>query len=176
MQQSTAPPSIVEDRDKPLVVPAPPAQRVPEPVHSAGQDWLLACAPNPADVQRAWDAGQLAEFQAGLHWRVAESPLVPSVEAIGRIGGNRIGPVLADVHRSVAWWLLPPDLTGELDDVHRLTVRPAGWVLKCPPVLYSVAGRWWLERPDGSGQLTDPALLGAAFGPGGARLSTEASR
>lgn len=142
----------------------------------AGQDWLLTCAVHPADVLRTWDAEELAEFPTGPRWCVAEAPLLRSVEAIARIGGDRIGPVLADIHRDVAWWLLPPDLTDELDDIRRLTVRPPGWVLKCPPVLYSVNGRWWMERPDGSGRLTDPVLLGAAFSPGGARLSAEASR
>ncbi|MEU6230448.1 hypothetical protein [Streptomyces sp. NPDC047042] len=140
----------------------------------AGQDWLLSCALHPADVQGAWDTEELAEFPTGPHWRVAEAPLLRSVEAISRIGADRIGPVLADVHRDVAWWLLPPDLTDELDDIHRLTVRPDGWVLKCPPVLYSVTGRWWLERPDGSGRLTNPVLLGAALSPGGAPLPLEA--
>lgn len=149
-----------------------PAQRMSQ----AGQDWLLTCATHPTDVQRAWDAEELAEFPTGPHWRVAEAPLLRSVEAIARIRGDRIGPVLADIHRDVAWWLLPPDLTDDLDDIRPVTVRPAGWVLKCPPVLYSVNGRWWIERPDGSGQLTDPTLLGAAFGPGGARLPMEASR
>ncbi|MGY1498522.1 hypothetical protein ACW4TU_18315 [Streptomyces sp. QTS52] len=143
---------------------------------NAGQDWLLACAPNPADVQRAWDAGQLAGFPAGLRWRVAESRLLHSVEAVGWIGGNRIGPVLADVHRDTAWWLLPADLADGLDGIPRLTVRPPGWILECPPVLRSVDGRWWLERPDGSGQLTDPLLLGAAFRAGRARFPTEVTR
>jgi hypothetical protein len=145
-------------------------------ISQAGQDWLLSCALHSADVQGTWDAEELAEFPTGVHWRVVEAPLLRSLEAIARIGADRIGPVLADIHRDAAWWLLPPDLTDELDDIRRLTVRPAGWVLKCPPVLYSVNGRWWMERPDGSGQLTDPVLLGAAFSPGGARLSTEASQ
>lgn len=150
----------------------PPAQRMSQ----AGQDWLLTCSVHPADTQRTWDAEELAAFPTGPHWRVVEAPLLRSVEAIARIGGDRIGPVLADIHRDAAWWLLPPDLTDELDDVHRLTVQPTGWVLKCPPVHRSVAGRWWIERPDGSGRLTDPVLLGAAFSPGGARLSMEAPR
>src|SRR3546814_1408645 len=69
------------------------------------------------------DAEELAEFPTGPHWRVAEAPLLRSVEAVARIGGDRVGPVLADIHRDVAWWLLPPDLTDELDDMGRLTVR-----------------------------------------------------
>lgn len=142
----------------------------------AGQDWLLACALHRADVQRAWEAEELAEFTTGLRWRVAEAPILRSVKAIARLGGDRIGPVLADIHRDVAWWLLPPELDDELDGLPQLTVRPAGWVLKCPPVLHSVNGRWWIERPDGSGLLTDPALLAAAFGQDGKPLPTEASR
>ncbi len=142
----------------------------------AGQDWLLTCAKHPVDVRRAWDAEELAEIPTGPHWRIAEAPIPGSLEALARIGGDRIGPVLADMRRDVAWWLLPPALTGELDGIRPLTVRPSGWVLKCPPVLHSVNLRWWLERPDGSGRLNDPVLLGAAFSPGGARLPTEASR
>jgi hypothetical protein len=90
-----------------------------------------------------------------------------------RIGPERLGPVLADVDTDQAWWLLPADVGDELDDVRQVTVRPPGWVLECPPVLYHLSGRIWLERPDGSGRLTDPVLLGAAFGPGG-RLPAEA--
>lgn len=142
----------------------------------AGQDWLLTCAARPADVQRTWDAGELAEFPTGPHWCIVEMPTLRSVEAIARIGGDRIGPVLADIHRSVVWWFLPPDLTDELDDTRRLTVRPAGWALKCPPVLCSVNGRWWIERPDGSGRLTDPLLLGTALGLDVVQLPTEANR
>ncbi|UIX32994.1 hypothetical protein [Streptomyces sp. GQFP] len=142
----------------------------------AGQDWLLNCAAHPADVQRTWDVGELAEFPTGPHWHVAEVPIPRSLEALARIGGGRIGPALADVHRGVAWWLLPPDLTDELDGIRRLTVRPPGWVLTCPPVLHSVNGRWWIERPDGSGRLTDPVLLGAALSLDGAQLPTEANR
>lgn len=145
------------------------------PVPDKGQDWLLTCAPHPAEVRRTWDAEELAEFPAGPHWRVAETPLLRSMEAIGWIGG-RIGPLLADIHRGTLWWLLPPDLSDELDGIRQLTVRPPGWVLRCPPVLHSVDGRWWLERPDGSGHFTDPVLLGAAFSPGRARPSMEASK
>jgi len=91
-----------------------------------------------------------------------------------RIGGDRLGPVLADIHTDRAWWLLPFDLAGELDDVRQITVRPHGWTLRCPPVLYALDDRVWLEAPDGSGRLTDPILLGAALGPGGPRLPAEA--
>lgn len=142
----------------------------------AGDAWLADCSARPDLVRTAWDAKALAEFPTGLHWRVAETPLLSSMEAIGWIGGERLGPVLADVYRGTMWWLLPPDLSDELDGTRQLTVRPPGWILKCPPVLHSVAGRWWIERPDGSGLLTDPAVLAAAFGPGGAPLPTEASR
>lgn len=143
-------------------------------LRDAGQEWLLSCTPHRADTQRAWDDDTFAEIPTGPYWRVAEAPLTRSVQAIQRIGADRIGPVLADVYRDVAWWLLPPDLADDLDDIPRITVRPAGWVLKSPPVERSLEGRWWLEWPDGTGRLTDPVLLGAAFGPGG-RLS-EAAR
>lgn len=135
----------------------------------AGQDWLLSCAPDPAQIRRAWELEEFADFLTGPHWRVAETPLVDALATIARISGERLGPVLADVHRNVAWWLLPADVGDELDDVRRIVVHPAGWVLRCPPVLYSLNGRWWVERPDGTGRLTDPVLLGAAFGPGGYR-------
>ncbi|MET7794752.1 hypothetical protein ABZV25_13375 [Micrococcus luteus] len=97
------------------------------------------------------------------------------MNAIKRIDPSRRGPVLSDVTQGIAWWLLPPTLGDELDDIHTITVHPRGWVLRCPPVLYPVRGRVWIERPDGSGRLTDPVLLGAALGPGGGpRLSAEA--
>lgn len=143
--------------------------------HQAGQDWLLSCAPDPTPVARAWELEQFADIPTGSHWLIAEAPLVRSVEATRRIRPDRLGPVLADVYRDVAWWLLPADRAQELDDVHQITVHPAGWVLRCPPVLHSLEGRWWVERPDGTGLLTDPATLGAAFGPGGYRLPAEAS-
>jgi hypothetical protein len=139
----------------------------------AGHEWLLSCTDRPTAVQRAWSGEELAPFPTGQHWRVAEAPLLRSVTAMRRIGSERLGPVLADVDADQAWWLLPTDVGDELDDVRQVTVRPPGWVLKCPPVLYHLNGRIWLERPDGSGRLTDPVLLGAAFGPGG-RLPAEA--
>lgn len=135
------------------------------PRRQAGQHWLLSCATHPAEVQRRWAADELAPFPTGEHWRVAEAPLALAMDVMRRIQ-DRSGPVLADVTTSVASWLLPADLDDELDDVKQLTVRPAGWVLACPPVLYGVRGRVWLRPPDDSGHLTDPALLGAALGPG----------
>ncbi|MGO4420516.1 hypothetical protein AB4Z54_17760, partial [Streptomyces sp. MCAF7] len=81
--------------------------------------------------------------------------------------------VLADPELETAWWLVTADITDQLDDVRHLHVMPSGGALHCPPVLYPVDGRVWLERPDGTGRLTDPILLGAAFGPGG-RLPAEA--
>ncbi|UJV43798.1 hypothetical protein [Streptomyces sp. AMCC400023] len=141
----------------------------------AGQDWLLACAPDADAAQLLWDEEELVRFPTGKHWRVAEAPLALAMDVMRRIPDHS-GPVLADVAFYVASWLLPADLGDELDDVKQLTVRPAGWALACPPVLYGVRGRVWLRPPDGSGQLTDPVLLGAAFGPGGARLPTEALR
>jgi hypothetical protein len=144
-------------------------------LRQAGQDWLLSCAEHPDAIRHAWDAEELAAFPTGLHWTVAEAPLGQSMDAIRRIGSDRLGPVLADVASERAWWLLPPGLGNELDDLRQLTVQPPGWPLKCPPVLYPVGGRVWVQLPDGSGQLTDPILLGAALGPGGGpRLPAEA--
>jgi hypothetical protein len=139
----------------------------------AGQDWLLACAHNPTTVARDWAADALSPIASGEHWRVVEARLLPSIQAMKRVGANRLGPVLADPELETAWWLVPSDVGDQLDDVRQLKVMPPGWPLSCPPVLYPVAGRVWLERPDGAGRLTDPIVLGAAFGPGG-RLPAEA--
>ncbi|MFD9445903.1 hypothetical protein ACFWBR_35085 [Streptomyces sp. NPDC060006] len=149
------------------------------PAHAtrqAGQDWLLSCAERPTAIQAAWDADDLARFETGLSWRVAEASLTLSMDiAKWMICPDRLGPILVDVEESLAWWLLPLDLGDELDDVRQITVRPAGWELWCPPVLYPVRGRMWMGGLDGSGRLTDPVLLGAALGPGGGpRLPAEA--
>lgn len=143
-------------------------------LRQAGQDWLLSCTASPTAVKRAWASEELAPFTTGEHWRAVEAPLMPSVEAMKRIG-DRLGPVLADVETGLVWWLLPTTVGDELADVRQLTVRPSGWALKCPPVVYALHCRLWLEPPDGSGRLTNPVLLGAALGPGGGpRLPAEA--
>jgi hypothetical protein len=144
-------------------------------VRQAGQDWLLACADTPAEIRALWDADELGPFPIGGHWMAAETTLARTMDALRRIGPPRHGPVLADVTQGLAWWLLPPTLGEELDDVRTITVHPRGWVLRCPPVLYPVRGRVWLERPDGTGRFTDPVLLGAVLSPGGGpRLPAEA--
>ncbi|MER5467209.1 hypothetical protein [Streptomyces sp. NPDC002685] len=144
-------------------------------VRQAGQDWLLSCADTPAEVRILWEADELGAFPAGGHWMVAEATLAHTMDAVKRIPSAQLGPVLADVSQGISWWLLPPTLGDDLDDVCTITVRPRGWLLRCPPVLYPVRGRVWIERPDGTGRLTDPVLLGAALGPGGGpRLPAEA--
>lgn len=90
-----------------------------------------------------------------------------SVDAMQRVGADRLGPVLVYPEADLAWWLVPLTAGEELDDIARITVHPAGWVLACPPAHEYMNGRGWLEKPDGSGRLTDPVALGAAFGPGG---------
>ncbi|MGW1271135.1 hypothetical protein [Streptomyces sp. NPDC002491] len=132
----------------------------------AGQDWLLACTRNPSDVRRLWAAEELAPIPSGEHWRVAEGPLLPSLGAMTNLGSRRLGPVLVDVAAARAWWLLPVNLSDELDGVPQLTVQLVGISLVTPPVLYSIGERGWLEHPDGSGRLTDPTALGEAFGTG----------
>ena len=72
------------------------------------------------------------------------------------------------------YWLVAPAAAEELADVHRLVVHPAGWSLSCPPTGWQLDGRFWLWRPDGKGHLNDPALIAAAFGPGGYRTEAEA--
>lgn len=144
-------------------------------VRQAGQDWLLSCADSPAEIRALWDAEELGAFPSGGHWLIAETSLTQTMDALKRIAPDRRGPVLSDVNQGIAWWLLTPTLGDELDDIRTITVRPRGWLLRCPPVLYPVRGRVWIERPDGSGRLTDPVLLGAALGPGGGpRLPAEA--
>ncbi|MEU0433714.1 hypothetical protein ABZ153_19140 [Streptomyces sp. NPDC006290] len=144
-------------------------------VRQAGQDWLLSCADTPAETRSLWDADELGAFPTGGHWMVAETSLTHTMDALKRITPPRRGPVLSDVTQGIAWWLLPPTLGEELDDVRTITIHPRGWVLRCPPVLYPVRGRVWIERPDGTGRLTDPELLGAALSPGGGpRLPAEA--
>ncbi|KUO13069.1 hypothetical protein [Streptomyces dysideae] len=133
----------------------------------AGQDWLLSCTRNPTAACRAWAANEFARIASGEHWRIAEGPLLQSVRTMKRVGSQRLGPVLADTSTDRIWWLLPPDLSAELDHVSQLTVHPPGWPLPCPPVLHAIDERMWLERPDGSGRLTNPAALGVAFGLSG---------
>ncbi|PAZ10827.1 hypothetical protein CLM62_38690 [Streptomyces sp. SA15] len=137
----------------------------------AGQDWLLSCTRNPTDVRRAWAAEDYARIPSGEHWRVVEGPLLRSVRAMKHVSRRQLGPVLVDVGTAQAWWLVSPGLGDELDDLRQLTVRPPGWLLACPPVLYAIDERAWLERPDGSGRLTDPGALRAAFVQGGRPLA-----
>ncbi|MFI5685924.1 hypothetical protein [Streptomyces sp. NPDC051636] len=144
------------------------------PLQKAGQDWLLSCVTHAADAQRAWDAREFAELPSGTHWRVAEAPLSSSLQAMQQIPTDSLGPVLADTRLSTAWWLLPPTVTDDLDDLRQITIHPVGWALESPPVLFSVRHRWWVEIPDGSGRLTDPTLLGAVFSPGAYRPEREA--
>lgn len=132
-----------------------------------GSDWLASCAPDPVQVHRAWDRDELAPIPTGRLWLAVEAALMPSVTAMQRIGPDRIGPVLVYPSADRAWWLLPPGAAELLDDLPQLIVRPAGWALRCPPADRYQDGLGWLEKPDGAGGLTDPAALGAAFGPGG---------
>lgn len=69
----------------------------------------------------------------------------------------------------MAWWLVPLDAAEELADVRAVSVKPHGWTLHCPPSGQVLRKHLWLNYPDGSGVLTDPAVLAAAFGPGGFR-------
>lgn len=145
--------------------------------HEAGNAWLSRCSAHPASVRRAWRQETLAEIASGEYWLVAETVLITAMHALKRIKPDDQGPVLADPELDMAWWLVPLEAAEELADVRQLTVQPQGWKLRCPPAGRHIDGRLWLSRPDGSGLLTDPAVLAAALGPGGAyRLPSEVSR
>lgn len=137
--------------------------------YEAGDTWLAQCSVHPAAVRAAWEQETLAPIASGDHWLVAESSLTRGWPAASRIRNAPHGPVLADPDANLMFWLIAPGTAEEFADVRHLTVRPAGWLLPCPPTGWQVEGRFWLWRPDGSGHLHDPALVAAAFGPGGYR-------
>lgn len=145
-------------------------------VYEVGDAWLADCSAHPTLVRMTWNKEALAPIAAGTRWLAAETKLLPTMHALNRIRGEHRGPVLADVETDTAWWLVPLVAAEELADVRQITVQPTGWTLSCPPTGWGVEGRLWLHRPDGSGLLTDPAVLAAAFGPGGYRALTEAPR
>ncbi|WP_328439395.1 hypothetical protein OHA71_23950 [Streptomyces sp. NBC_00444] len=143
-------------------------------VYEAGDAWLADCSAHPALVRGAWMLDYVAPIASGKSWLVAETRLISAMPALNRIREAHRGPVLGDAEVDKAWWLVPLDADEELADVRSITVHPAGWALHCPPTGWHLESRFWLCRPDGSGQLTDPAVLAAAFGPGGYRLPAEA--
>jgi hypothetical protein len=146
-------------------------------VYEAGDAWLADCSAHPALIRAAWDKEDLAPIPSGNAWLVVEANLLTTMKALGRIRTEHQGPVLGDPERDLAWWLVPLEADVELADVRQLTVQPAGWLLRCPPTGWHLESRLWLTRPDGSGRLTDPAVLAAAFGPGGIyRLPSEEPR
>ncbi|MFJ8192793.1 hypothetical protein ACIQ8D_23980 [Streptomyces sp. NPDC096094] len=150
----------------------PPPTSIVERYETA-DSWLADCSEHPHLVRALWETDDLAPIASGNHWLVAESRLSNGMPAAARIRQEHRGPVLADPEADRTWWLVPPTAAEELADVRQVTVQPTGWSLRCPPCGWSVAGRWWLWRPDGSGRLTDPAVLAAAFGPGGSYRPTE---
>ncbi|MPY34106.1 hypothetical protein FNH09_23510 [Streptomyces adustus] len=143
-------------------------------LYEAGDAWLADCHAHPNLVREAWSFQAAAPIRTGTSWLAAESSLVPGMKALYRMREEHRGPVLADPPQDRMWWLVPLNAADELADVRQVCVQPAGSVLHCPPTGQQVWGRFWLSRPDGSGLLTDPTVLGAAFGPGGYRLPTEA--
>ncbi|MER6011814.1 hypothetical protein [Streptomyces bluensis] len=143
-------------------------------LYEAGDAWLADCSVHPDLVRRAWDAEALAPTSSGEHWLVAESHLANGLPAVVRIREEQCGPIVADGVAGKAWWLVPTTAAEALADVRQFVVRPACWVLRCPPAGVFAENRFWLWRPDGSGRLTDPTLPAAALGPGGeCRLSEE---
>ncbi|WP_371795199.1 hypothetical protein [Streptomyces sp. NBC_01718] len=139
-----------------------------------GSEWLALSAPDPLQIHRLWAREQLAPIPSGRLWLAVEVGLMRSVDAMQRIGSDGLGPVLVYPSAELAWWLVPPGGEELLADLSRLTVRSKGWMLRCPSADRYIDGLGWLEKPDGSGRLTDPAALGAAFGPGGHRLQAGA--
>ncbi|MFE4336088.1 hypothetical protein ACFRQM_44050 [Streptomyces sp. NPDC056831] len=132
-----------------------------------GTEWLASYASDPVRAHRRWASEELAPIPVGRCWLVAEANLMRSVDAMQRVGSDRLGPVLVHPEADLAWWLVPLGADQELADIRAITVRTPPWELHCPPAHAYMNGRGWLEKPDGSGTLTDPAALGAAFGPGG---------
>ncbi|MFJ2006980.1 hypothetical protein [Streptomyces chartreusis] len=143
--------------------------------YEAGDTWLAGCSARPDLVRAAWDTEVLAPIPSGAHWLAAEAKSGPGYYSVQRIPAEKRGPILADPEGDRLWWLVPLTAVEELADIGQLVVRPAGWFLRCPPSGWHIEGRMWLSRPDGSGRLTDPAVLAAAFGPGGYRLPAEAT-
>ncbi|MCT7353611.1 hypothetical protein N4P33_15725 [Streptomyces sp. 15-116A] len=142
--------------------------------YAAGDAWLADCHAHPATVWKAWHADTLAPIVSGTRWLVAESTVTRGLPAASRIRDQQRGPVLIDPYRDRSWWLVPLEAAAELDDVRQVTVKPPGWILRCPPAGREVEHLHWLWSPDGTGHLTDPAVLAAAFGPGGRRHLAEA--
>ncbi|MFJ7949814.1 hypothetical protein ACIQ6K_40540 [Streptomyces sp. NPDC096354] len=136
-----------------------------------GSDWLALASPDPVKIHRAWEAGELTHLPSGQLWLAAEADLRRSVEAMQRVGPEQLGPVLVFPSAELAWWLVPCNADDELADLAQLTLRPKGWMLRCPPADRYVDGWGWLEKPDGSGLLTDPTVLSAAFELGGRLLA-----
>ncbi|MFP3990638.1 hypothetical protein U9R90_24875 [Streptomyces sp. E11-3] len=141
----------------------------------SGDAWLASCSLRPNLVRDVWDMDGLAPIHTGTHWLAAEARLDAAMSVLRDLPRTRRGPLLADPMIGAAWWLVPLDAAEQLADVRALTVHPPDWPLHCPPTGWPVCGRVWLDRPDGSGRLTNPATLGAVFGPGrGPRLPAEA--
>lgn len=143
--------------------------------YEAGDAWLAGFSAHPTLVRAAWEQEALAPIASGSGWLVAEARLATGYAMVLRISTEQRGPVLADPEADKLWWLVPLSASEELADVRQLVVHPADWVLRCPPTGWHIDGRFWLSRPDGSGRLTNPAVLAAAFGPGGYRIPAEAS-
>ena len=132
-----------------------------------GNRWLLSFTTNPTDMRRLWSEEEFAPVPATA-WCVVEASCLRSIDAMRPLArSGQLGPVLVDPSADTAWWLVSNDADEHLADIALLTVRPRGWLLRCPPTDQYFNGRGWLEKPDGSGKLTDPIAMGAAFGPGG---------
>jgi len=143
--------------------------------YGAGDRWLADCHTRPAEVWRTWHSGALAPIVSGVRWLVAETTVAHGMPAAARIPEEQRGPVVFDPYGDRAWWLVPLDSAEEFAEVRQVQMRHPGWMLRCPPTGRELERVHWLWQPDGSGHLTDPAVLAAAFGPGGYRPRAEAS-
>ncbi|MEV7004348.1 hypothetical protein AB0N62_43035 [Streptomyces sp. NPDC093982] len=142
--------------------------------YEAGDAWLANSCAHPNLVRDVWAADMLARSPPARSGSSPRHGSAPGYPRLARIRSEQRGPVLADPVMDALLWLVSLHAAEELADVRGLVVKPAGWSLHCPPTGWQMDGRMWITRPDGSGLLTDPAVLAAAFGPGGYRLPAEA--
>ncbi|MFE0379319.1 hypothetical protein ACFW1M_27945 [Streptomyces inhibens] len=118
-------------------------------------------------MRRLWSEEEFAPSPSRPGAWSRHRACAPSTPCVHWLAPGSSGLSLVDAAADTAWWLVSDVADEHLADIVLLTVRPRGWLLRCPPTDQYFNGRGWLEKPDGSGKLTDPIAMGAAFGPGG---------